>query len=462
MNNAKKYIFGLLALITVFSAALPVSAAANKSTINAAPVSSPVVFEGDDLSFSEITGEVFAKGNVKIQKDQTVIETEVLHGNTKESTIWIENVANFSQPGVELIGSGVEYNYKIRSGLMDQAQGKIGYDIVSANHISMNQEEIILHDGTVTRCPAKVPDYHVSADKIEVWPGKKLIAYNAKFWIKDKVIFSLPKYQKSLKEKNQSESDFPQIGYSSKDGAFINQHLEYPINDDVAAFANLAYYTKSDFKPNYGLINRTDKYDLSVVQGYYRDDDDYWIKKEPEINLNYFGGKLGQAPIHYRLSAVYGKWIDDDKTSWHQDYLIYFAHDPIKLGNTITLQLGTGFQWIHESYDNSTQEVLRYDAKLTKEFSPRFSTWVGYHYRDQEATLFDYDTPDLNKQLDTGFTYKIDKMNAITFNQSYDMENSHVYDQDYTWHRDLHCWQADITYRAKREEIRLKIKTKQW
>jgi lipopolysaccharide assembly outer membrane protein LptD (OstA) len=462
MSNAKMYLLGLLALITVFSTALPVQAAETKNNTKSAAVAAPIIFEGDDLSFSDATGEVFAKGNVKIQKDQTLIQTEELRGNTKESTVWVDGSANLTQPGVNLVGTGVEYNYKIRSGLMNQAKGKVGKEFIAAHNISMNPEELVLHDGTITRCPAKVPDYHVSADKIEVWPGNKIIAYNAKFWIKDKMIFSLPKYQKSIKENAQSESDFPQLGYTSKDGVYIIQHLEYPINNNVAAFANLAYYTKSDFKPNYGLVSRNDNYSLSLIQGHYRDSDDNWIKKEPELKLNYFEKKIGQSPINYSFGAVYGKWTDKNKTSWHQDYSVYFSHDPIAIGKTVRLNLGTGFEWIHESYDKSTQEVFMYDATLTKDFSPRFSTWVGYHYYDIQSNLFDYDTPDLNKQLDTGFHYKIDKMNGFTFNQSYDMENHRVYDQDYTWNRDLHCWQLDITYRAKRGELNWTFSTKQW
>lgn len=462
MNNAKMYLLGLLALITVFSTALPVQAAEMKNNTKAAAVTAPITFEGDDLSFSDATGEVFAKGNVKIQKDQTLIQTEELRGNTKESIIRVDGSANFTQPGVNLIGSGVEYNYKIRSGSLGEANGKVGKEFVGAKNISLTADELVLHDGTITRCPAKVPDYHISADKIEVWPGNKIIAYNAKFWIKDKMIFSLPKYQKSIKENAQSESDFPQLGYTSKDGAFIIQHLEYPISNNVAAFANLAYYTKSDFKPNVGIINRDTNYTLSLSQGHYRDSDDKWIKKEPELKLDYFGGKIGQSPISYRFGAVYGKWADKYKTSWHQDYSVYFSHDPIRIGDSVRLNLGTGFEWLHESYDNSSQEIFRYDATLIKDFSPRFSTWVGYHSYDKQSNLFDYDTPDLNKQLDSGFHYQIDKMNGFTYNQTYDLDRNRVYDQDYTWNRDLHCWQADITYRAKRGEIKWTFTTKQW
>ncbi|GBG58016.1 LPS-assembly protein LptD [Sporomusaceae bacterium FL31] len=461
MNNAKKYLLGLLALITVFSTVLPVQAAETKNNTKSAAVTAPIIFEGDDLSFSDATGEVFAKGNVKIQKDQTLIQTEELRGNTKESTVWVDGSANLTQPGVNLVGTGVEYNYKIRSGLMNQAKGKVGHEFVAAHNISMTSEELVLHDGTITRCPAKVPDYHISADKIEVWPGDKMIAYNAKFWIKDKMIFSIPKYQKSIKENARSESDFPQLGYTSKDGAYIIQHLEYPVSNDTAAFVNLAYYTKSDFKPNFGLKNSNGNYSMSLSQGYFRDDDDNWIKKEPELRVN-FGEKIGQSPFNYSVGAVYGKWVDNYKTSWHQDYSIYFSRDPIEINHTTKLYLGTGFEWVQESYNKSTQEIFRYDAVVTKEFAPRFSSWVGYHYYDKEMNLFDYDVPDLNKQLDVGFHYKIDKMNAITFNQSYDMENHQIFDQDYTWNRDLHCWQVDITYRAKRGELKWLLTTKQW
>lgn len=471
MLNTKKAVFGLMAFVICFGLIMPGYAAdkdtsaANKDKQTAAPAKAraPITIEGDELSFSDLTGQVFAKGNVIVTQPDMKLTTELLEGNTKQSLVWTDRPVTLTQPGIKLDGSGgIKFNYKDSTGTLQEAKGKVDRQFVTAHNLQMiSSSEIILHDGTMTACPAKVPDYHVSATKVEIWPGDKLIAYNAKFWIKDKVIYSMPKYQKSLR-KDAGESEFPRVGYDSDDGVFLKQYLEYPLSPRIAAFANIDYYTKAGFKPSYGVIDRESSYTLSLTQGQFEDDDNNWIKKEPEFKLDYHSRRLGSLPVHYTFSAVYGKWTDDYKTSWHQDYKLYLSGDPIKLSDTMKLYLGTGFEKIFESYDSSDRDVLRYDATLTKQFSPRFSAWTAYHYIKNNTGIFDYNTDDLGREFDVGFSYKIDRLNAISYRQSYDVANSRIYDQDYTWHRNLHCWQADITYRAKRNQLKWDISVTRW
>jgi hypothetical protein len=126
------------------------------------------------------------------------------------------------------------------------------------------------------------------------------------------------------------------------------------------------------------------------------------------------------------------------------------------------LYLGTGYNMIFESYDNSLKKGILFDSTLTKDWSPRLQTWLGYHYRQDNETLFAYSRPDMMRELDVGFKYKIDKLNSLTINQSYDVKNSRVYDQDYTWSHNLHCWNVDVTYRAKRDQLLVHLSTVKW
>jgi len=455
----KKLVFGLVALLAVMGTTLP-GQAADKKAATETKTNAPIVIEGDQLAFSDLTGEVFAQGNVKVTQDQATVLADNIRGNTKQSEVWVDGKATFLQLGVNLVGLDTHYNYKEKTGTMLKASGMVDKERVTGQNMEFFPEKLVIHDGTMTKCPAKVPDYHVSASKIEIWPGDKMIAYNVKFWIKDKVIYSMPKYKKDLTE--DSNSSFPKIGYNSDDGVYIRQHLEYPVTDNIGAFTDLAYYSKSGFKPAYGLIDREKNYSLTLAQGDFQDDDDNWIKKEPELKLNYHSRRLGNLPVSYTFSAVYGKWTDDYKTSWHQDYNLYFSHDPIKLNSTTTLYLGTGYEVVSESYNSSTTNSYKFDVTATKAFSPKLDTWVGYSYRQNKNNVFEYNSVDLSKELKLGLNYRIDNMNAITYSQSYDLENHRIHDEDYIWHRNLHCWQLDITYRAKRDQIKFNLNTTHW
>ncbi len=453
MPNMKKILGGvLLAALVIIP---PVTATAAEKAKDTKPKSqAPIVIEADEIYFSDLTGTMFAKGKVVITQDKTKLMGDLIRGNAKQNQVWIDDKANYSEPGVTLDGSQINYNYGSQTGTMQKVNGKIGRDFVVGEAVELLPGEYVISNGTMTACPAKVPDYHVSATKVEIWPGDKLVAYNAKFWIKNTVIFTRDKYQKSLKDE---KSEFPRLGYSSQDGIWIAQYLEYPLyNSDtssVGAYIDMAYFGKRGFKPTFGIFDREPRYGISVIHGEFRDGNNYLIKKEPEVRFDYYQRKIGKLPISYSFYAIYGKWTDAAKSSWHQDYYLYFTGDPIKFSKKHQLVLGTGLQRVHESYNGSTSNIQRYDATLYQYWSPKLTTWQAYHFIRNNYSLFDYGSNALGRQFDLGFTYAIDRLNTISFVQTYDVKNNSVYDQDVTWYRNLHCWQATITYRIKRSEL---------
>lgn len=413
-------------------------------------VQAPILFEGEELSFDEATGAVYAKGNVKITQNDSKVTADEIHGNTKSSEVWVDGKAHITQldkPSLDLNGYTTHYKYQAREGTMAKIEGRADNRYVKGEKLEFYPDEIIIYNGTMTKCPAKKPDYNMSAKKIEIWPDDKIIAYDAKFLVRNKVLYTTSRYEAGI-GKNKEESAFPRVGYSSDDGVSVKQKFEHYFNDNVSAFADIGYYTKHDFKNQYGFKYGQKDYSLIAETGDYQDDDDVWIKKEPNFRFIYPNKKIGNLPLSYRLNAEYGKWDDDYKTSWHQEYEIYFAHDPIKLSDTINLYLGTGYEIIKESFDNSQRDTIKYDITLGKKFSPKLQAWTGYHYNknNSESTLFNYDTADVGKELASGISYRFDNKNTMVVSQSYDVENGRTADMYYTWYRDLHCWQMELTY----------------
>lgn len=420
----------------------------------------PIVVEADKLYFSDATGNLNAQGNVVIVQGKQKVYAQEVKGNTKETQIWIDDKANLVDPLTNITGLQTRYNYGTKTGTMLKAGGKVGREHVAANNIEFFPDKYILYDGTMTKCPAKVPDYHISAEKVVIWPGDKLIAYNAKFWVKNTVIYTRAVYQKSLKD---DQSEMPQIGYSNDDGFYIKQYFEYPLGGNVGAFGDIGYYTKHKFRSAYGIIDRERNFDLSLVHGHYQDGDGRWIKKEPEARFDYKSHRVGNLPVSYTFSAIYGKWTDSTRSSWHQNYILYFTRDPIKLSKSLTLNLGTGYEITKESFDSSTTRSFRYNTSLHKTWTPKFSTWTGYNYtQNNTSTLFDYNRVNVGRELVYGFTYRMDHMNTFTVSQSYDLNKGQVYETYYTWHRNLHCWQMTLDYKAKEKRLQWNISVTRW
>lgn len=460
MSNTKQTLFGLLAFILVFGTSLS-GQAAEKTAAGQPSDKTPIVVEADKVYFSDMSGDLYAQGSVNITKNQDKILADLVRGNTKRTEVWIDGKATMLQPGTTLNGTGVRYNYNNRTGSIAHANGKVDKDIITGDDINLSPGKIIIVDGTVTRCPAEVPDYHISADKVEIQRGVKMTAYNAKFWIKDKVIFTLPRYEKSLEE--STTSAFPSVDYSSENGVSLNQYLEMPLNGDVNAYADIGLYSKQGFRSMIGLVNKEAAYTLNLGYGYELNNDDEWIKKEPEFSFKLKPYRFGNTPLTANLSAATGKWTEDDISGWRQGYDFYLSHDPIKLSKATTLKFGVGAESIHYGYNNTVNDIFKYDIRLASKPNDRLETWAGYSYKGQSSVSpYEYDLIEDPRELSGGFMYKVDKLNSLGIKANYYLEKDQLKDLDYTWRRNLHCFEADVTYRAKREQISVKVSTIEW
>jgi LPS-assembly protein len=425
----------------------------------------PMTITADELYMDDANGDVYAKGNVKMNQDSQQLMTDLLNGNTKQQELWVKGQADFvdTASAAHFDGMDTRYNYQTKEGTMEKFHGKVSTDILAGESVVMQPAEYLIHNGTITRCPAKVPDYHVSADRIEMWPNDKLIAYNAKFWIKNMVIFTLPVYQTSLKPGAEGVvAAFPKISYSSQDGLNIREKFDTPLGKDLTGHIDMDYYTRRGLKPNVGVSDNQPTYSISLIDGYYRDSNANWIKKEPELDFNLFSHKIGTTPYNYNFNAIYGQWIDASIISMHQEYNLYFSRDPIHFGPKTALNLGAGVGFIHESYDGSQIIDYKLDAVLSHTYNDRISGWLGYHGSNLQNGLFSYNKPDMSHEFDTGFRYKIDPKDSFQYSQSYDLANQRIFDQDYTWIRDLHCWTGTFTYRARRRQWQWAFSINKW
>lgn len=483
MIQQTKLCCGLIALCMVFQQFAAAEAAGENKELNAranrnieteeaagqvgeeeSVLPAPVVFEGDDISFDNATGEVYAKGNVMIVQSDAKLTADLMYGNTKDADVWIDGRAHITQPDLALDGYDTFYNYQDREGTMAKVDGKVENKFITGENLEFYPDEVIIYNGTITRCPAKKPDYHIAARRIEIWPDDKLVAYDAKAYVKGKVIYSTKRYETKIGKNAKQNSAFPTIGFNSGDGFYLKQRVERPLGSDVAAYADIGYYSKHDFRSEYGVAKYNKDYTVTLHAGDFQDDDDEWITKEPELRVDFGRKRLWDTPFRYDINASVGRWSDDVKRSWHQEYNVYFSRDPILLDETMKLYLGAGYNFIKESYDGSRISTLKQDITLAKAFSPRFTAWTGYHYtkKNNTRTLFNYESADVAQELASGFNYRIDAKNSIGVSQSYDLENNRTADMDYTWYRDLHCWQVALTYREKRDQWKVKASVMSW
>ncbi len=419
----------------------------------------PMAVEGDDMYYDEQTGDVYARGNVRVtSSDARRFETEEARGNLKNEEVQIDGRAHMLQmtPGQmrsTMDGYRVVYHYGTKTGKMEEARGKIDHYYIYGRRIEFYPEKIVIHDGYQTRCGAKTPDYRVSGDYIEVYPNNEILIYQAKYWIKNKILYSRDFYRVDISPNAKNEMQMPRVGYNNSDGFWIAQRFSYDLARRVNAFADLKYYTKHQFRNVYGFEWSNAGSYATVQYGYYEDGDDNWIEKQPTFIYRY-KHQLGKLPFNYSLEFEGGRWSHGGIDSTHTYYGVSLSPHTIKLGSEDwRLNAGVSYGITRESYDHSDVRGFSYNATMVKDFGQKVAAYVGYYYSasNKANSLFAYNTADYARHLDYGLSVAITPLDRLVFGQRLDLETNTVRDIDYYWFHDLHCAEIILRYRAKRD-----------
>ena len=431
----------------------------------------PMALEGDDMFYDEATGDVYARGHVRVTSlDARRFETEEAQGNLKTEEVQIDGKAHMLQmtPGqsrATLDGYRVVYHYGKQTGKMEEAKGKVGHYYVYGRRIEFYPGKIIIYDGYQTRCGAKTPDYRLSGDVIEVYPNNEILIYQAKYWIKDKIIYARDYCRVDISpEAENPPQNIPRVGYSNNDGVWISHRFSYDLAKRVEAYANISYYTKRSFRNIYGIQWGNAGHRLAVEYGQYVDGDDHWIKKEPTFIYSY-GHRIGKTPFSVSLNFEDGRWENNGIKSTHTYYGISLSPQTIRLGSkSWRMNASVGYSITRESYNHSQINGFNYNAVMLKDFGPDFTAYVGYYYSAsrKDNALFAYNTADYARRLDYGVSMVLTPRDRFAFGQSMDMQERRVKDIDYYWFHDMHCAQLILRYRAKRDSWQVRCEFTPW
>ena len=413
----------------------------------------PVAFEGEDLTYDERDGSFIAKGKVNIlQLDAHRFQGELVTGNVKTQDVQIPDKAHVLQmtPGqsrITLDGYKASYNYGKKTGSMDDAKGKVDAQYVTGKRFEFYPDRIVVYNGTQTKCGAKRPDYHLSADKITIYPKQKTIFEHVKFWLRGMVLMSRSRWVVNTSPDAKQEV-YPKVGYNNTDKVYVSWDQTMPVRKNVEAHANILITGADGWRSNYDVTWSNRHMQTGITAGYFEDGDNKWIKKSPSLFWKY-GDRIGRTHFSYSLNTEYGRWYNNGIHSNHGYYALGINYDPISF-HGYTIFLGTGYSITDESYNSSRVSGMTFDALLLKNFDVRWAAYAGYHYNHQttQNSLFNYGVDDFSKKLECGFSYRIDDHNRLVMGTRYDMSGSEWKNVDYYWYHDVHCAEIILRYKS--------------
>ena len=422
----------------------------------------PAVFEGDDMVYYSGSGEFIATGKVDIlQLDGYRFQSDEARGNTKQQFVRVDDKAHVLQltqgaPRVTLDGYKTVYNYGTKTGTMESANGKAGEYYLTGKRFEFYPDHIVVYDGTQTKCGAKSPDYHLSAERMEIWPEQVIRMYKVKFWIKNKVVGTKEYEERKLGE--QGKNHFPRVGYNKDHGLYLRDNFEFPLgkhfNFLLGAYVETKHGIRSKAEIEY---NNRELYGW-VKYGFYDDNDDRWIQKEPSLDILYTN-KIANLPLIYSIEGEVGHWRQNAVASTHQEYEFNLYHEPIALGK-YAFFMHAGYKITKDAVKNSNHEKRsvrgsNYDLLVAREFDERLAAYVGFSYDKNNSTnsVFDFDLDDYSKKFQAGVSYWLTPKDRVVVGLKWNADKSTLEDVDYYWYHDLHCSQAVLRWREKRKKL---------
>jgi len=194
---------------------------------------SEVEVVADQLEYSRPNKKIIAKGNavlthggVKITADYAEVQTESKQAFAKG------HVFIFHGEAVAAKGDEVYYDFKKHAGQFPDARVITEPWYATGKKSDQIKEGVIqIQDGCLTSCYEEDPGYKLTAKKMTIKTGDKMIARNVTLYILDKPVFWFPYLVVPLNYKNAPLAVNP--GYSSEMGAYVLTSVGYGINPQL-------------------------------------------------------------------------------------------------------------------------------------------------------------------------------------------------------------------------------------
>lgn len=450
-------------------------------------VTMPLVITGDDAQYANETGDFIIEGNVSVRQGATTLRSAKAVGNAKTGDIWLLQGGTLKESSNTVNAQWAHYNFNKKTGEMKNIRGEAlpdpsgkKKDFFNAPHgVIENGQMVIDQGGNYTRCPAVLHPSCVSvhADKIVIVPNRQIVAYKVKVFLRGKHIYSRDVWKQEIGEGANKEVLMPRFGWKSSKGYYISLDYEQPIGNPLLKnptkiYTQQVYYTKSRYKPFWGIRHDEHDFYVRLHDGYVYDSDNdeidegIWLHKKADWGLFLKPHRIARGiPLTYDANITHGLWkySNESWSSWHTEKVVHLRHDriyPFK-AKKLYVDLMAGHKWVNESHAG-TPDTVRHGKKLHTNifsgtvgyrFSDKWNIWQSYQSEHKTSYNFSLGQPDFSREWITGITWKPDDRNSFSvvnrYNADQDSDTHGFYSTKYIWKHRFCCEVLSVEYKRK-------------
>ena len=199
----------------------------------------------DRVSLNQKTGDAYADGHVRIQRDEQLWVGEHVLYNFHTRRMEAENFRSGKSP-LFISGQGL--------------------------HTELNNSVYLATNSYVTTDDIKNPFLKVRAKSIRIIPGKRIEARQAVLWIGGVPVFYFPFYSRSLDARANNFSFIP--GYRSAFGPFLLGSYNWFLNDELDGTVHVDYRERRGLGAGPDVNYHLGRWGSGTMSYYYMHDDD--------------------------------------------------------------------------------------------------------------------------------------------------------------------------------------------
>lgn len=437
----------------------------------------PLTFTADHIRYNNSTGDVLAEGRIDMRQMMDRYTTEYIYGNTVTQQYVIPGEVRWKNDTTDTKAQRAEYDGAAEVGKFHEISGwdsGLYYFQGDEGTYYRKENKVVVDNGyfTTKHAVAKVPDYSMKADSLEIYPGDHYTARGVKLKVKNTTLISLSKYSASLKDDHSISpwALIPRPKYDSDNGWGWHNGIELPVayNGDLRFYLRNEWYEKAGYKPDVGLSYSAPfgwfNFHYAEKESSTNDNGGIWIKKRPSLEFSSKRYTLFHSPFYVGVNGEIGYW-DEERTGGnrkgsYKGFDAYISSKPVKLGKFLTFTWKAGvakdyygytYKGERERYKklfdgNEIRENKYYSVGLRGKYRA-VTAWINYMNRAVTGdTPYRYDEFSTTKPINTGFRLELTPKDAISIAWTIDAEDGGMDHRYYTYYRDMHSFYGWIRY----------------
>lgn len=346
---------------------------------HASAQAAPLLVEADEVTFDDVTKRVEARGNVRLRyrgisltADQAAfdLQTEVLTARGRVVFIDVQ--------GRELHGEALTYDVRLELAEVMRAEAVVDRVFVRSERVQAQPRRIVAEMAMLTTCDPSRPVYRITARRVEITPGERLVARDASLWLGRYRVLTLPVYVMSLRSPGDTARSLPRVGYNHVDGLWVDYTYGYNLGAVGGALTG-KIATRSGFAARNTLTYRHSPYIVTLTTG-RNQNVDLVIFDQVELAAVRAEQRIAALPMFVSTGASAGWYRESDRgvQTTRLQYQVAVRMPEVRLGPRTVWYADVSWQDAHYG-TGARQGVLTVDSSVRHDLTP--DSWLLLRYR---------------------------------------------------------------------------------